>query len=392
MSRPLFTSGTARGGTNLRAQILSVNKDIRLASDPYLPMFRELSYAILQKTADSQIMDEFEANPYLSDYYFSPTKLKMMKFIQEANLDVKFDQDRWPKLLETMTKRSSLASANLIPFLDLLPSSSFLGVFKNALKVIKNAYREERCKWIGFNDNWAIEFFAPLARAFPDARFMIHLRDPRGAIESALTVETNPAKIPHVISFARHWRKYVAFMLEYGNDPLFHKRLYVSTYESLVLDPEKYVKEMTDFLEVEFDPAMLDTSNFGLHTAIGKKWGGTWDIYHSSIDIWREKLPKQIIEVIEFICDPDMRLLEYCSTQYTEASGLSESALQFILMDCRDCVGWRTDFGQIEKDVGFELTRKSLISNRYLQLDRELIERCFLFKVVFDNLRKNYAA
>ncbi|MEE9215420.1 MAG: hypothetical protein V3U54_11630, partial [Thermodesulfobacteriota bacterium] len=210
-------------------------------------------------------------------------------------------------------------------------------------------------------------------------------------IEGALSAETDPAKIPHVISFARHWRKYIAFMLEYRNNPLFHKRLYVSTYESLVLDPEKYVKEMTDFLEVEFDSAMLDTSNFSLHTATGKKWGGTWDIYHSSIDIWREKLPKQIIEVIEFICDPDMRLLEYFSTQYTEASGLSESALQFILRDCRDCVGWRTDFGQIEKDVGFELTRKSLISNRYLQLDRELIERCFLFKVVFDNLRKNYA-
>ena len=385
MSYYLFTSGTARGGTNLRAQILSVNKDIRLASDPFLPLFREFRNAIIEHTDDVEVKAALDPNSPLDDYYFSPVKLQIMKYVQEANLDVPFVSERWTELQKSLLKRTSLASADLVPYLNSLPGSSFRDVFTNAVNIIKKARGADRCKWVGFNENWAVEFFAPLARAFPEARFMIHLRDPRGAIDGALHAESDPLKIPHVISFAKHWRKYVAFILEYRRNSLFDKQLLVTTYEPIVLNPEKHVKEITDFLGVEFDVAMVDTANFRMATGDG--WPVTWDIYGESIEIWKRRLPGYVIEVIEFICDPEMRLFGYSPVEYHPGSRLSDDAIAFILKDSRECVGWRTDFRQAEKDIGFELFRKSLLNTRDIEVECEIVERCFLFRELYNSVK-----
>jgi len=270
MSRPLFTSGTARGGTNLRAQILSVNKDVRLASDPFLPLFRELRNAILLKSGDQLMREWLDLDSPLDDYYFCPMKLKALQYIQKARAeDIPFSEPRWARLKDLQSKRMSLASADLIPHLDLLPGKNFLEVLDNAVKIVQRARKGEECSWVGFNENWAIEFFPLLARAFPEAKFMIFLRDPRGAIDGALRAETDPGKIPHVLSFARHWRKYVAFVCRLTRDPLFDQRLFVSTFESLVADPLKVTTEMCTFLQVSFDPAMINTENFRTATGGG---------------------------------------------------------------------------------------------------------------------------
>ena len=40
MPLPLFSCGTSRGGTTFFTRILSVNKQVKMASDPLLPLFR----------------------------------------------------------------------------------------------------------------------------------------------------------------------------------------------------------------------------------------------------------------------------------------------------------------------------------------------------------------
>jgi hypothetical protein len=214
---------------------------------------------------------------------------------------------------------------------------------------------------------------------------MIYLRDPRAAIDGALHAETDPRKIPHVLSFAKHWRKYVAFLLAYRKHHLFQNRLHVSLYEPLVSSPEKHLREMAEFLEVEFDPAMLDTNRF--RTATGEHWEANWDIYQKSVDIWKTRLPRPVIEVIEFICNPEMRLLGYIP-MHNSTSGLSAEALRFIIQDAHECKGWRSDFGQIEKDVGFEYFRKAVMENRDMQWSCEDIEHAFLFTEAYRELGK----
>ena len=54
--------------------------------------------------------------------------------------------------------------------------------------------------------------------------------------------------------------------------------------------------------------------------------------------------------------------------------------------DSRECQGWRTDSGDLEREVGGELFRKILLTNHYDDADDQLIERCFLFKEVYLDL------
>ena len=53
----------------------------------------------------------------------------------------------------------SIASANLIPHLDKIPAPTFKEVFENIIEIIARVYKKKNIKWVGFNDNWTIEFF-----------------------------------------------------------------------------------------------------------------------------------------------------------------------------------------------------------------------------------------
>lgn len=394
MRTPLFTTGTARGGTNLLAKMLNVSSDIYLASDPFLPLFRSLRSAILQSTGDAEILKALAPEAPLSDYYFSSAKLRAMEAIQEATLDLPFHEREWPNLLHLLAARASLSSSNLVAHLDRLRGASYLEVFRNALELIHWASGMGNRRWVGFNENWAIEFFPALARAFPAARFIIILRDPRAPIASALR-EKDLSKVPHVISFARHWRKMVALMLKYRRDDLFRDRLYVLTYETLVSSPERTAREMAEFLEIPYDSRMLDTDQY--QDADGSPWKGNSHfeapnrgIYVSSIDRWKTSLAPAVVEVAEFICAPDMQLLGYEPVEYLSSDALpGTSALEFIFRDSKSCQGWRTDFAEIEKDVGFELFRKGLCRGGYGSTDRDLIRRSYLTQEAWDALRED---
>ena len=119
--------------------MLSVHRDICLASDPFLPLFRELRNTIIEHTQDTEVKAALDRNSPLDDYYFSPVKLRMMKYVQESDLDLSFDNERWTALEQSLVKRTSLASADLVPYLKLLPGLSFREVFKHAVHIIKKA-------------------------------------------------------------------------------------------------------------------------------------------------------------------------------------------------------------------------------------------------------------
>lgn len=392
MNRFLFTTGTARGGTNLLAQILSVNEDVSLSVDPYLPLFRQLRNAILLSSESPEVRGAVKPHAPLDDYYFSPIKREMMRVIQRADPSIQYDRGDHESLLEALAQRMSLSSANLVPYLHMLGGATYAELLTSAIRLIEKAWGAERCRWVGFNENWAIEFFTFLARVFPGARFVIILRDPRAAIASALRARDR-ARVPHVLSFARHWRKYAAFAVRYQKHALFSGRLLFLTYERLVMEPEQCVRELTEFLEISFDPEMLNTDKF--QSATGERWAGNSHfnptgrgIYRSSIDAWRGYLPKEVVETIEFICDPEMGLFGYIPAAYTGHAAPSSGCLEFIAKDCRECLGWRTDFEEIERDVGYELFRKNLLSGWTPAASDEAIEGSFLFRELYEALLK----
>jgi hypothetical protein len=380
--RLLFTSGTARGGTNFRTLMLDGHPQIRVALDPFIPLFRFYRDSLLRSVGAEGLLQQFSSG-VLDDYYFSIDKMRMMKAIQGANPDIPFDRSQWEPLKATIASRMKLASMNLIPHLDKLPAPTFREVFYNTMKVV-TAVRGSEVVWAGFNDNWTMEFFPLVARLIPDARFMLHLRDPRAVVNSSEFAEPDPAKHPTVISFARHLRKYLAFALVLPQDPYLRDRLMVTRYEPFIENPEREVRRMTEFLGVSFEPRMIDVSRF--RKADGTAWPSDWAIYRTSADSWREQMPREMAELTEFVCDPEMQLHGYRPEIYDAKAGLSAAAFAFAIRNARECLGWRTDFPEIERTVGNELYRQRLLRVRD-SVPVEELERCFLFPSLFERLR-----
>ena len=392
MIRPLFSVGTARGGTNLLCKMLSVHPEIALAADPYLPLFRSLRNAILRRAADPQTRGAVDPAAPLDDYYFSRTKWLALEEIQSASLDLPFDSSERPGLLEAMAARARLSSSHVVPFLEGLRGDSYEALFRSALGILEKASEAEGRRWVGFNENWAVEFLPTLARSFPEAKFIIFLRDPRGPIASALRDWDLP-KIPHVLSFARHWRKALALAVKYGRSPLFRNRLHLLTYEELVGEPERCARTLCGFLDVGFDPGMLDTERY--RDADGSRWKGNSHqgaagpgIYTSSLRAWEKTLPPEAVELIEFVCDPDMELLGYAPERFQAEDRLGAGALRFLEEDSRGCRGWRSDSGDPEQEIRNELSRRALLREEVQEPDPWQVRTAFLDEALLPKLKK----
>lgn len=382
--RLLFTSGTARGGTNFRTLMLNNHPQIQMAIDPFIPLFRFYRDSLLKANGSGL----FAPSGILDDYYFSDTKLQIMKSIQDANPDIPFDSSQWGHLKVAIANRMKLASMNLIPHLDKLPAPTFRETFYNTMKVIASASdKGTDIVWTGFNDNWAMEFFPLIAQLIPEAKFILHLRDPRAVVFSSEFAEPDPSKRPTIISFARHLRKYFAFASILPNNPYLQNRILVTYYESFIQNPETEVRCMADFLGIEYNSKMIDFDLF--RKADGTVWPSDWAVYQTSDAIWRKDMPRDMAELTEFICDPDMRLHGYQPEIYDPSFGLSHKAFEYALSNSYKCLGWRTDFTEIERTMGCEFYRKQMLKTKIKYTKKE-IERCFLFPKVFDQV-KNFA-
>lgn len=379
----LFTSGTARGGTNIRTLMLNNHPAIAMSLDPFIPLFRYFRDSLLKSIGAAHLLEQAPSG-VLDDYYFSDQKLAILRTVQSANPDIPFDMSGWAPVRAALTKRMTLTSVNLLPYLDTLPARTFREVFENTARIIAAGQGRMDVSWAGFNDNWAIEFLPLVAQLIPDARFMIHLRDPRAVVYSSEFAEPDPAKRPTIVSFARGLRKYQAFATVLSEHPSLQGRLLITRYEPFIEHTEQEVRRMTDFLGVEFDPAMIDIARF--RKPDGGKWPSGEAIYRGSADVWRREMPRDMAELTEFICDPDMRLSGYQPEVFDPPSGLSSAAFEYARRNHRDCRGWRTDFAEIERTLGSEFYRKRLLSSPEPPTAAE-VDRCFLFPEVFSRIR-----
>ena len=381
--RLIHTAGTARGGTNYRTLMFNNHSKIRMSLDPFIPLFRYYRDSLLKEAGIEHLLDRVPSKNVLDDYYFSNTKIKIMKTIQGQNPDIAFDMSKWEDLKKVIASRMTLASVNLIPHLDLLPAPTFREVFQNTVKVIAET-TDKDALWVGFNDNWTMEFFPLIANLIPDAKFILHLRDPRAVIASSEFAEPDPAKHPPVITFAKHLRKCYSFSNYFVKNEILQDKLLVTYYESFIENPEGEVRRVMEFLEVDYEDGMIDTSNF--FKADGTPWPSNWDDYKVSIDSWRQQSPREMVELTEFICDPEMRLHGYEPEVYNQVNGLSDAAIDYAAKNFRECKGWSTDSKEIEKTLGSEFYRKKLL-HTISAPTKEEVERCFLFTETYEELR-----
>ena len=385
---PLFVTGPARSGTTLLAHLLNAHPQVAVAADVFFPLYRAFRNAILNRV-DVNLKNKsiWNAGQPIQDYYFTEDRIKMMDCIQEASTGIPFNLRQRKELLESIRHRADHESPDVSRNIDKLCGATFRDWFDLASRVVAESRPADGLQWAGTKEVWNIEFFAALARDFPQARFVVLLRDPRAMIASMLGIASrDPSQAGHVLSYARHWRKYVAFCSHYKKSPILKNRIHILTYEQLVRDPETTSQHLCDFLQIDFDKQMLDADSYRFADS-GKCWSAnsSFDsqrgaIFSTGIERWREVLEQPVVKFVEFICECEMRLLGHKLDHIIENQ--DSDVLDYFLSQS-DEVNWRSDLGNVELDYGFELFRRKLLFADCKLEDRELIRRSFLFEEAF---------
>jgi len=388
MIKPLISAGTSRGGTTFLARILSVNNNAKMASDPFLPLFKRLRNQIYETNNIA-----FSPDGPSSDYYFSDEKLKVMDLIQESNLNLEFPQADLLEIKAALKNRMGQAAPELAEHFNGLHGRTFFDLFANSIQRMAEIYACPNSSWCGFNDNWVSEYFPLFARAFTKAKFISIIRNPRGSIASLTKAKDKRLDlIPPVYAFTRSWRKHVDFTIYMRTMPLFQDRLYVLLYENLVRNPAHEIRKICEFLDIEFSGNMLDTLKF--RPMRGNKWEAyshfkeevpNQGIYTNAVDRWKTFLQPQVVEFVEFVCGLELDYLGFERIAYHGGSPTKE-ALRFAECDLTDAQGWHLPMEELGTEVSNDLRRYELLEQRNPW--KEEIRRSFLFSEVFHALRE----
>lgn len=386
MSAPLFVTGTARSGTNLVARMLDAHPEVSVACDPYFPLFHSLRNAALRAAGL-----EFDPSLPLEDYYGDAARIARLDAVQAIELSaLPFDPSERDSLLEALAARAAVECADLVPHLGEIEGATYRDLLDSAVALVERK-RSGRARLSGTKEVWAIEFFGPLARAYPDAHFVVVRRDPRAVVASMCALgRKNASQRAHILSYARHWRKEAAFLDRYAGDPALRDRLAAVTYERLVIEPRAVAAELCQRLDIELDPAMLDAGNF--RDADGSAWRRNSSYEDSAPGIsadqterWRSQLDARTLALVELACTPELRL-----EGYPAPGGRPDlDAILTLLMEEDSApVSWRSDLGDPRADLDLELARRSTLAS-HDAVDAQLVRRLFLFPDCFDRLRSH---
>lgn len=381
-ARPLFSTGSARGGTGLVTRMLSISPEAEIALDPFLALFKAFRQTLLPNSDP--------AAPF-QDYYFTQEKIKSLDQILAASANLEMDPALRPALIESLKRRAALSSGDLVAVMDQLQGETFSEWLLSGLDLIQKTRKKFQARWIGIHENWAIEFLPMLARGFSQAQFLIILRDPRAVIASNLAA-ADPLLRGHLVSYARSLRKLMALTFYYQTLPVFKGRLFVIRHEDLIQEPESWCRRLCNFLEIPFTMEMLDTEKY-VEPATGGVYNGFSSFEPQArgfsphrAERWREKLSPEAVDLIDFVCGPEMLLFGYSSVRIASEFLGDAALLQTMEADGQGPKAWRCDFGTLPEDFGYEMFRRLLLQAKNLEFPEETIRLSFLFRDVYAKL------
>jgi len=128
--------------------------------------------------------------------------------------------------------------------------------FPRTLTAVINAHyayfakRQSKTRWLEKTPQHA-QHLSSLSRVFPNAKFIHMIRDGR---DCAASFERRWGRTPELT--IHRWKRVVELCRADGYS-LGAERYLEIQYESLTQDPESWMHKICDFLEVEFDPAIM---------------------------------------------------------------------------------------------------------------------------------------
>jgi hypothetical protein len=278
--RACFIAGQAKSGTTLVAALLDSHPEL-------LALPQETAYfpTLLKKYGSAGRRAQFD---YLTNESFS----RVLFGGEPKWREHEYKDFPQRKFLETF-ERIAFDPANAQRDLLALMAEAYAATIGTPLDQIK--------RWIEktpANRNHADEIFA----RFSDSKLLVTLRDPRAILATQIALEkTRKTKRFSVYYVIAHWRvaAKLAGRVRAGDLP----GLFVQ-FEQLVSEPARVMKDVCDYLEIQFDPEVVLTP-----TKIGEPWGGNSAarIAFSQVSAepaarWQKELSEEEIGWVEWHC------------------------------------------------------------------------------------------
>lgn len=286
-----FIVGKGRSGTTLLQTMLDAHPSL------LIPLESRIIIHLYSKYARVKKWDQKRLNSFYNDLF----------------TDVKFD------LLWNVDKEQLKARILSSP-----EDISFAELCQKAYLSYQSFFERGDLGWIGDKNPIYTIFIPELIRLYPHAKFIHLVRDYRDNILSHIKV----FPIKDKAFLARKWVKYNEVVETYKAK--FPKQFHTLRYEDLTENPEKEIRDICKFLEVDFHPDMLS-----FHQATNKaynEYSDYIDKYHKNIlnPVNKNSLGKWKKELKE----ADVRIADYVAGDYATQYGY-EKAFDEVSMGMR---------------------------------------------------------
>jgi sulfotransferase family protein len=160
-----------------------------------------------------------------------------------------------------------------------------------------------------------------LASIWPDARFVVLVRDGRDVALSVMSVPFGPN---NTWAAARSW----ATAIRQGRDAArrYPGRVLEVRYEDLVANPEAEVRAICDFLALRYSPDMLAIERTDRSKVVEDQAGwftNVWSgITTAAVGKWRTDLTPRQVEMFESVAGDELRALGYVTNGATTSPAL----------------------------------------------------------------------
>ncbi len=136
---------------------------------------------------------------------------------------------------------------------DLAESLNFSTACKIIAKNYNTVYEKEEILIFGDKNPFYSQVFGSIFRTIENSKFIHLVRDPR---DTHISLFNTRFVSPSITYNTKRWVHSVKTLDLYSKQ--FPNQIYTLRYEDLVSDPEKYLKEICDFLHIPFSPEMLN--------------------------------------------------------------------------------------------------------------------------------------
>jgi len=208
------------------------------------------------------------------------------------------------------------------------------GIQERSLKALVRHIYEEEARAAGkamvfVKENRTHMFATFLLSAFPGARFVYLVRDPRDMALSWKRSSNHPGGVTRAVDIWHEDQKQAILMYSMLRD---YGKIYVLRYEDLISEPEAELSRLCGFLGIGFEKGMLEFYREPL-TVDNSKAIKDWEnlgrpVLRDNKGKYRAGLDENEVRYVEAICAEEMAVFGYgCDFPPADAEALRESLM-----------------------------------------------------------------